>query len=97
MLTVMFLCAVLLSTTGCEITQRGVKRPLLRHDPIDGELELYTENRSDKHKTSQTDRKSNTHIFQEKLSLKTKGDVYHPNLLFFNAAVGVGLAQQSIS
>lgn len=97
LLTVMFLCATLLSTTGCEITQRGNKRPLLRHDRIDGELELYTEKRSDKHKTSQTDRKSNTHILQEKLTLKTKGDIYHPNLIFFNAAVGVGLAQQSIT
>ena len=44
--TVLF-CASVTVLTGCEITQRGTTRPMLQHDRIEGDIELYTEKRSE--------------------------------------------------
>ena len=40
------------------------------------------------------ERKGETLVFEERLNLETTGDIYHPNLLIFNAALGLGLVQQ---
>ena len=90
-------CGVgLVFLTGCSVNVGGRQRPLLRHDRIQGELELVAEQRSDEQGTSGNKRKSKTKVFEERLRLKTKGDVYHPDFLFYTAALGFGLAQQSI-
>jgi hypothetical protein len=46
--------------------------------------------------TSGDRRKSTTEVFEERVRLNTEGDVYHPDFLFYTAAVGIGLAQQRI-
>ncbi len=87
--------AVVLS--GCSINVDGKQRPLVRHERIQGELEFVAENRTDEQGTSENKRKSETTIFEERIRLKTEGDIYHPDLLFYNAVLGFGLAQQSIN
>jgi hypothetical protein len=82
--------------TGCNVSVAGKQRPLLRHDRINGEVELVAEKRTDEQGTSENKRESKTRVFEERLRLKTQGDVYHPDFLFCNAALGLGLAQQSI-
>ena len=90
-------CGVgLVFLTGCSVNVGGRQRPLLRHDRIQGELELVVERRSDEQGTSGNKRKSKTKVFEERLRLKTEGDVYHSDFLFYTAALGFGLAQQSI-
>ena len=59
-------------------------------------MELVAEKRTDEQGTSQNKRKSETDVFEERLRLKTDGDIYHPDFLLFNAMLGLGLAQQSI-
>jgi hypothetical protein len=86
----------LVSLAGCSVNVGGKQRPLLRHDRIQGELELVVEQRSDEQGTSGNMRESKTDVFEERLRLKTEGDVYHPDFLLYNAALGFGLAQQSI-
>jgi hypothetical protein len=88
---------VLVFLTGCSVSVRGRQRPLLTHRPITGELELVGEKRTDEQGTSSNKRKSKTTVFEERVRLKTKGDLYHPNFLLFDAAAGLGLAQQSLS
>ena len=90
-------CAISAYLTGCGVTVREKQRPLLRHGPIRGELEIVTEKRTDKQGTSQDRRKSETTVFEERLKLKTEGDMYHPNFLFYSAGIGLGLAQQRLS
>jgi len=82
--------------TGCSVNVGGKQRPLIRHEGIRGELEFVAENRSDEQGTSENKRKSETTVFEERVRLKTEGDIYHPDLLFYNAILGLGLAQQSI-
>jgi hypothetical protein len=81
---------------GCDVNVSGKQRPLLRHDRIQGEVELVAERRTDEQGTSGNNRKSETTVFVERLRLKTEGDIYHPDFLFYNAMLGMGLAQQSI-
>ncbi len=85
-----------LSLTGCNINVRGKQRPLLRHDRIKGEVELVVERRTDEQGTSGNKRESKTKVIEERIRLKTEGDIYHPDFFFYTAAVGLGLAQQSI-
>ncbi len=87
--------AVVLS--GCSINVDGKQRPLVRHERIRGELEFVAEDRTDEQGTSENKRKSKTTIYEERVRLKTEGDIYHPDLLFYNAVLGFGLAQQSIN
>jgi hypothetical protein len=87
------LSAVVLS--GCNVNVGGKQRPLVRHDRIQGELEFVAENRTDEQGISENKRKSETKVFEERVRLKTEGDIYHPDLLFYNAVLGFGLAQQS--
>lgn len=69
----------------------------MRHEPIRGELELMVEKRTDEQGTGQNKRKSKTTVLEERLKLKMKGDLYHPNFLLYNAALGIGLTQQSFT
>jgi hypothetical protein len=82
---------------GCNVNVGGKQRPLVRHDRIQGEVEFVAEHRTDEQGTSENQRKSETTLFEERVRLKTEGDIYHPDLLFYNAILGFGLAQQSIS
>ena len=82
--------------TGCSVNVGGQQRPLIKHEGIRGEVELVAEKRTDEQGTSQNKRKSETDVFEERLRLKTDGDIYHPDFLLFNAMLGLGLAQQSI-
>jgi len=81
---------------GCSVNVDGKQRPLVRHEGIRGELEFVAENRTDEQGISENKRKSETTVFEERVRLKTEGDIYHPDLLFYNAILGLGLAQQSI-
>ncbi len=82
---------------GCNVNVGGKQRPLVRHDRIQGELEFVAENRTDEQGISEDKRKSETEVFEERIRFKTEGDIYHPDLLFYNAILGLGLAQQSIN
>ncbi|MFC1637263.1 hypothetical protein ACFL5Z_20785 [Planctomycetota bacterium] len=86
----------LLFVAGCNVNVGGKQRPLVKHEGIRGEVELVAEKRTDEQGTSQNKRKSETDVFEERLRLKTDGDIYHPDFLFYNAMLGLGLAQQSI-
>ena len=95
----LLLCCIGISMVflaGCDVSVGGKQRPLLRHDRIQGEVELVAERRTDEQGTSVNKRKSETNVFEERLRLKTQGDVYHPDFLFYDAMLGIGLAQQSI-
>ena len=83
--------------SGCSVNVGGKQRPLIRHEGIRGEMEFVAENRTDEQGTSENKRKSETTVFEERIRLKTEGDIYHPDLLFYNAILGLGLAQQSLN
>lgn len=82
---------------GCSVNVGDKQRPLVRHDRIHGELEFVAEDRTDEQGISDNKRKSETKVFEERVRLKTEGDIYHPDLLFYNAVLGFGLAQQSLN
>ncbi len=84
------------SLTGCSVNVGGKQRPLLRHDRIQGQLELVAQRRTDEQGISGNKRESKTKVFEERIRLKTEGDIYHPDFLFYTAALGLGLAQQRI-
>ncbi len=79
---------------GCKVNVQGRQRPLVRTERIHGELEAVVEYRSDEQQTSGSRRESDTQVFEERVRVKTKGDVYHPDFMNYNVSVGVGLAQQ---
>jgi len=81
---------------GCNVNVGGKQRPLIKHEGIRGEVELVAEKRTDEHRAGQDKRKSETDVFEERLRLKTDGEIYHPDFLLYNAMVGLGLAQQRI-
>jgi len=66
----------ILSISGCNVNVRGKQRPLLRHDRIHGEVELVAERRTDEQGTSGNKRKSKTKVIEERIRLKTEGDIY---------------------
>jgi len=86
-LTVVFLA-------GCEVNVGGRQRPLVKHERIQGEVELVAERRTDEQGTSGSKRESKSTVFEERLRLRTDGDVYHPDFVFYSAMLGMGLAQQ---
>jgi hypothetical protein len=88
-----FLGISLLLFSGCSITVFDEKRPIVRYEPIKGELELVAENRIDEQGIGSTKRRNETTEYQEKLTLGTEGDIYHPDLLTFSAALALGLRQ----
>ena len=87
--------APMLVLGGCNSIQvAGEERPILRHEPIEGEFQLVSERRTDEQGAPSNRRKAESTVFEEKLILRTRGDIYHPKFLLFNAALGFGLAQQ---
>ena len=90
------ICASGIFLAGCSVDVGGRQRPVLQNEKIKGELELVAERRTDEQGTSGDKRKSTTEIFEERVRLSTEGNVYHPDFLFYTAAVGAGLAQQEI-
>ena len=86
--------AIVLS--GCNVNVGGKQRPLVRHEKIEGELEFVAVTRTDEQGISENKRKSEMEVFEERVRLKTEGDIYHPDLLFYNAMLGLGLAQHSL-
>jgi hypothetical protein len=95
--TLVFCIISAFALAGCSVNVGGKQRPLVRHEGIQGELEFVAENRTDEQGISENKRKSETTVFEERVRLKTEGDIYHPDLLFYNAVLGFGLAQQSIN
>lgn len=84
----------LLLLTGCRVTVRGEERPLVRYQRIEGELEGVIEHRIDEQKSGVSERKSESTVFEERLRLRTAGDVYHPDFFNYSVAIGGGLSQQ---
>ncbi len=89
--------ACVLVLGGCNTNVGGQERPLLMHRPIKGELELVAERRTDEQGAPGNERESRSTVFEERLLLKTKGDIYHPKFFLFDAALGFGLAQQQFT
>lgn len=69
---------------------------MVRHDKVRGELEAVAEYRTDEQGTDVARRESESRTFEERIRLKTRGDVYHPDFLNYDVAVGVGLTQQHL-
>jgi len=84
----------LILLAGCDVTVQGEKRPLVRQQRIQGELEAVVEHRTDKQESGVSERESESTVLEEWLRLRTRGDVYHPDLFNYNIAVGAGLSQQ---
>jgi len=90
-------CALgVMSLAGCKVDVQGRRRPLVRSDGIHGELESVIEYRQDEQGTDESRRESETQVFEERVRVRTKGDVYHPDFMNYDVAVGAGLAQQYI-
>ena len=87
-------CLSVVFLAGCDVNVGGRQRPLVKHERIGGEVELVAERRTDEQGTSGSKRESESTVFEERLRLRTEGDVYHPDFLFYNAMLGMGLAQQ---
>jgi len=85
-----------MALTGCQVNVRGRQRPLVRSEGVHGELEGVIEYRQDEQGTDESRRESETQVFEERVRVRTKGDVYHPDFMNYDVAVGVGLAQQRI-
>ncbi len=81
---------------GCHVTVQGEPRPLVRQQRIQGALEGVFEHLTDKQESVATERESESTVFEEWLRLKTRGDVYHPDLFNYSVAVGAGLSQQHL-
>jgi len=84
----------LIILAGCDVTVQDQKRPLVKQERIRGELETVVEHQADEQKMGDNGRRSTSDIIEERVRLKTKGDVYHPDLFNYNVMVGTGLAQQ---
>ncbi len=74
---------------------RGQKRPLVRQQKICGEIETLAEHRTDKQQTDANKRESESNVFEERVRLRSTGDVYHPDFINYDVLVGAGLAQEN--
>jgi hypothetical protein len=93
MICIVALCVAASFFTGCKVNRTKSGRKLFSHDKIRGEVELTARVQTNKQTGGNESRKSTTMDFHERLNLKTRGNVYHPNLLSYSAAIGVGLIQ----
>ena len=82
--------------SGCDVIVRDQKRPLVKQQKIRGELEAVVEHHADEQKMGESKRESNSDVFEERVRVKTNGDIYHPDLFNYNVMVGTGLAEQHI-
>ena len=84
--------------TGCgTVNVAGKRRPLISHGRITGEIELLGERWTDKQSSGGIERKNESTRFEERLRLETEGDVYHPNLMLYQAMLGLGLRQSKFN
>ncbi|MFC1761376.1 hypothetical protein ACFL6U_04785 [Planctomycetota bacterium] len=82
---------------GCTTVKvAGKKRPLVRHAPLRGHVELSAEGTSNRHGSGNSLQEQNASLAKEKIRLDTTGDVYHPTLLQYRLGLGLGLVQQSL-
>jgi hypothetical protein len=79
--------------SGCQVSVFGKKRPLVRRGPIHGSVEIEADQKIDENTSSGSTTKNTTTEMRELLRLETSGDVFHPNLLLFDAMVAFGLRQ----
>jgi hypothetical protein len=79
--------------SGCRVSVGNRERPLVRQAPIRGAVEFEAEMSDDKQKTVNTDIRNKSTEMRELLRLQTRGDIYHPNLLLYDAMVALGLSQ----
>jgi hypothetical protein len=56
----------MLCFSGCNVQVAGKKRPLLRHEPVKGEIELVAEHRTDKQGIPENRREADSTVFEEK-------------------------------
>ncbi len=82
--------------SGCDVTVRGRPRPLVRQQKIRGEVEAVVEHRTDEQESGASRRESRSNVFEERVRVRTHGDIYHPDFLDYDIMVGGGLAQQHI-
>jgi len=82
--------------SGCDVTVRGRRRPLVRQQRIRGEVETVVEHRTDEQESGASRRESKSNVFEERVRVRTHGDVYHPDFFDYDIMVGGGLAQQHI-
>ncbi len=94
---ILVISAVLFNIAGCSVTVQGKKRPLVKHEGIKGDLQLNILQYQNERSSSGDKRKDKTIVFEERLALRTKGDLYNPNLMEFTAGVGLGLVQQKFA
>ncbi|MBW7989983.1 MAG: hypothetical protein FVQ84_08215 [Planctomycetes bacterium] len=96
--TLVVLCLVsfvVLLNSGCkQITIGGKERPLLTHERIEGSVQIGVQKETNENKVQGNTTKANRMEILETLRLNTKGNLYHPNLLAYTAAIGLGLQQQ---
>jgi hypothetical protein len=80
--------------TGCKdnLIRNGMN--LVHQEKIRGDVELAVNVQKGKQTGGSGARKSSTSAFNQTLSLNTRGNVYHPKLLSYTAAIGVGLIRQ---
>ena len=91
----LYALVALLMLSGCQVEVLGQKRPLVRRGPIHGSVEIEADHKIDKNTSSGNTTKNTTTEMLELLRLETSGDVFHPNLLLFDAMVAFGLRQSS--
>ena len=89
----MFCGLSLLLITGCQVSVGGKERPLVRHSPIHGSLEIESDHKIEERTSFNTTNKNTTTEMLERLRLETSGDIFHPNMLLFDAMVALGLRQ----
>ena len=88
------LCALaVLSLTGCQVQVGKRNRPLVRAAPIRGSLEFDAVMNDYKQDSPNDDSERKSTEMRELLRLQTRGDVYHPNLLLYDAMIAFGLSQ----
>jgi hypothetical protein len=88
------LAVSLMIVSGCAVNVRGERRPLIKVQPLTGDLELEAEYRRDNEVNPMVTRRAKMIAFREQLTLGTEGDVYHPDLLSYGGSLGLGLVQQ---
>lgn len=91
---ILFIGTIVLADSQVDAEENQVS--FIQHERIKGELELAVENQTNEQGASGNTRKSETMVFEERMKLNTTGSIYHPNFLFFDTSVGVGLNQQSL-
>ncbi len=87
---------ITMGVSGCAVNVRGRERPLVKHGPIEGHVELASQWQKDQNKSPNETRTSTSTLFEEKIRFKTEGDVVDPDFMLYAAGIGFGLAQDRL-